>query len=55
MLPNAQKVTYELDFKRVIEPKLVMGITDGRVLVDGREIYSATDLKVGLFTTTEAF
>ena len=55
VLPNAQKVTYELDFKRVIERKLVMGIADGRVLVDGREIYSATDLKVGLFTTTEAF
>ena len=52
VLPNAQKVTYELDFKRVIERKLVMGIADGRVLVDGREIYSATDLKVGLFTTT---
>ncbi|RZL89963.1 MAG: bifunctional 3-hydroxydecanoyl-ACP dehydratase/trans-2-decenoyl-ACP isomerase, partial [Variovorax sp.] len=55
VLPNAQKVSYELDFKRVIERKLVMGIADGRVSVDGREIYSATDLKVGLFTSTEDF
>jgi len=55
VLPGAQKVSYELDFKRVIERKLVMGIADGRVSVDGREIYSATDLKVGLFTSTEDF
>ena len=32
-----------------------MGIADGRVLVDGREIYTATDLRVGLFTSTDAF
>lgn len=55
VLPGAQKVSYELDFKRVIERKLVMGIADGRVSVDGREIYSAIDLKVGLFTSTEDF
>ena len=29
--------------------------TDGSLRVDGREIYQATDLKVGLFTSTEAF
>ena len=28
---------------------------EGRMLVDGREIYSASDLKVGLFTSTEDF
>ena len=55
VLPTAQKVTYRLEMKRVIERKLVMGIADGRVFVDGREIYSATDLKVGLFTSTESF
>ncbi len=55
VLPSARQVRYELDFKRVIERKLVMGIADGRVFVDGREIYSATDLKVGLFTSTESF
>ena len=55
VLPNAKKVTYQLDVKRVIERKLVMGIADGSMSVDGREIYTATDLKVGLFTSTEGF
>jgi 3-hydroxyacyl-[acyl-carrier protein] dehydratase / trans-2-decenoyl-[acyl-carrier protein] isomerase len=49
------QVTYKLELKRVIERKLVMGIADGRVFADGREIYAATDLKVGLFTSTEDF
>jgi len=40
---------------RVIERKLVMGIADGSVCVDGREIYTATDLRVGLFTSTDNF
>lgn len=55
VLPTAQKVTYRLHLKRVIERKLVMGIADGQMLVDGREIYTATDLKVGLFTSTQDF
>jgi len=55
VLPTAKKVTYELVVKRLVERKLVMGIADGRMLVDGREIYTATDLKVGLFTSTDAF
>lgn len=55
VLPNVGKVGYRLALKRVIERKLVMGIADGCVLADGREIYSATDVKVGLFTSTEDF
>ena len=55
VLPTARTVTYELTVKRLIERKLVLGIADGRVRVDGREIYSATDLKVGLFTSTDSF
>ena len=55
VLPTASKVAYRLDVKRVIERKLVIGIADGRVLVDGREIYSAADLKVGLFKSAEDF
>jgi 3-hydroxyacyl-[acyl-carrier protein] dehydratase / trans-2-decenoyl-[acyl-carrier protein] isomerase len=34
---------------------LVMGIADARMEVDGREIYNASDLRVGLFTTTDNF
>lgn len=55
VLPRASKVRYEIDLQRVIERKLVMGIGDGRVLVDGREIYTAASLRVGLFTSTDAF
>ncbi len=55
VLPTVKKVTYRLDLKRVIERKLVMGIADGHMFADGREIYSAADLKVGLFTSTEDF
>lgn len=55
VLPSHQTVRYELDVSRVVERKLVVGIADGRVLVDGREIYTAKDLRVGLFTTTDHF
>lgn len=54
VLPSAKLVRYELDIKRVVERKLVLAIADGRVLVDGREIYQATDLRVGLFTSTDS-
>jgi 3-hydroxyacyl-[acyl-carrier protein] dehydratase/trans-2-decenoyl-[acyl-carrier protein] isomerase len=55
VLPTAKLVRYHIDLKRVIMRKLVMGIADARMEVDGREIYVATDLKVGLFTSTENF
>ena len=55
VLPTAGKVTYHLDMKRVISRKLILGVADGLVKVDGREIYNAKDLRVGLFTNTENF
>jgi 3-hydroxyacyl-[acyl-carrier protein] dehydratase/trans-2-decenoyl-[acyl-carrier protein] isomerase len=55
ILPTAKKVTYRIHFKRVINRRLIMGLADGEVLVDGRIIYTATDLKVGLFKDTSAF
>ncbi|MBV4367826.1 bifunctional 3-hydroxydecanoyl-ACP dehydratase/trans-2-decenoyl-ACP isomerase [Erwinia phyllosphaerae] len=55
VLPTAKKVSYRIHFKRVINRKLVMGVADGEVLVDGNVIYTATDLKVGLFKDTTAF
>ena len=53
--PKTKKVTYQVDLKRVIMRKLFMGIADARMLADGREIYTAHDLRVGLFTSTEGF
>jgi len=49
ILPHHKKVTYELDIKRLIERKLVMGIADGTVSADGQVIYTTKGLKVGLF------
>ena len=55
ILPSASKVVYRINVKRVIERKLVMGIADGSLSVDGKEIYTAKDLRVGLFQSTESF
>ena len=48
--PKTSLVTYVIDFTRVIDRKLKMGIADAKMLADGEEIYVATGLKVGLFT-----
>lgn len=53
--PKAKKVTYHIHIKRLIMRKLVMGIADAHMEVDGRQIYTAKDLRVGLFTSTENF
>ncbi len=55
VLPTAKKVTYKIDLKRVITRRLVMGIGDATMSVDGKEIYTMKDLRVGLFTSTESF
>ncbi len=55
VLPTAKTVSYHIDIRRVLAQKLVLGIADGRVEVDGREIYVAKNLRVGLFTSTDNF
>ena len=55
VLPTSKKITYNIDLKRVIMRKLVMGIADASMDVDGRLIYQANDLKVGLFVKTDIF
>ena len=55
ILPTAKKITYHIHLKRVIERKLIMGIANGHVAVDSKEIYFAKDLRVGLFTNTDSF
>jgi len=44
-----QKVVYKIDMKRVMSGKLIMGIADGVVEADGKTIYQASGLRVGLF------
>ena len=55
VLPNAKLVQYEIDIKRVREGKTVLGIADSRLLVDSKPIYTAQDLRVGLFTSLDEF
>lgn len=47
--PDAKLVRYEVEMKRVISRRLNMGIGDAKVYLDGKVIYTMTDLKVGLF------
>ena len=49
VLPSAKLITYRIDVSRIVERKLKMVIADGTVTVDGRDIYTAKDLRVGLF------
>ena len=55
VLPTSKKVIYRINMKRLILRKLVMGIADATMEVDGKVIYEATDLRVGLFTSTADF
>ncbi len=55
ILPTAKKVVYDLNITRVIDRKLVVGIADGTVAVDGKVIYTTKALKVGLFTPESSF
>src|SRR6266508_2275896 len=49
VVPTVKRVVYGVDFKRVFKGKLVLGIADGWLEADGRRIYEAKDLRVGLF------
>ena len=49
VLPSVKQVEYGVDFKRVFKAKLVLGIADGWLKADGRTIYEAKDMRVGLF------
>ncbi len=55
VLPKGKLVQYQIDIRRVIARGLVMGIADATMSIDGREIYTAKNLRVGLFTSTEDF
>jgi 3-hydroxyacyl-[acyl-carrier protein] dehydratase/trans-2-decenoyl-[acyl-carrier protein] isomerase len=49
VLPDAKVVSYHVEMKRVITRRLVLGIADGIMKVDGKSIYEARGLRVGLF------
>ena len=55
VLPSAKIVTYRLDIKRVINRGAIVGLADGEMYVDGKKIYTAEKLKVGLFKDPSNF
>lgn len=54
ILPHHHIVKYELDIRRELVKDIVVGIADGRVLVDDQLIYTAKSLQVGLIPPKQA-
>lgn len=50
ILPQTKKLEYNINLKRVLTSKLVLGIADGILSADGEPIYEASDLRVALFS-----
>jgi len=48
--PAVKLVRYEINIRRVMSRPMALGIADGRLLADGKAIYEAKDLRVGLFS-----
>ena len=55
VLPTVKLLQYEIDINRVREGKTVLGIADAKVIADGKQIYAAEGIKVGLFTSLDDF
>ncbi|MEE8197946.1 MAG: 3-hydroxyacyl-[acyl-carrier-protein] dehydratase FabA [Acidiferrobacterales bacterium] len=53
--PDMKLVRYSVDMKRIVRRKVVMGVADAQMEVDGRVIYTAKSLRVGVFTSLEEF
>lgn len=52
--PTTKLVKYVVDLKRVMTGRLILGIGDGTMYADGKKIYEAQGLKVGLFDNPNA-
>lgn len=50
ILPENTLVQYRISIKRLMTARLKLAIADGEVHVDGKPIYSASGLRVGLFS-----
>jgi 3-hydroxyacyl-[acyl-carrier protein] dehydratase/trans-2-decenoyl-[acyl-carrier protein] isomerase len=53
VLPTIKSVQYVVDLKRVILRRLKLAIADGVMRADGQVVYTASDLRVGLFEAGE--
>jgi 3-hydroxyacyl-[acyl-carrier protein] dehydratase/trans-2-decenoyl-[acyl-carrier protein] isomerase len=52
--PDVKRVSYQIDIKRVITRRLIMATAQGSLAADGRKIYTASGLRVGLFENANA-
>jgi 3-hydroxyacyl-[acyl-carrier protein] dehydratase/trans-2-decenoyl-[acyl-carrier protein] isomerase len=52
--PKVKKITYNIQLKRVINRRLVMGVADCIIMADDEVAYTITDMKVGLQTEEQA-
>ena len=53
VLPSAQYLRFHLHIKKVVSRDWVLALADGEVLVDGKLIYEALDVKVGIFPSVK--
>jgi len=51
--PKRKLVRYEIDIRRVKRGRLVLGIANGKVFADDKQVYMATDMKVGLMNPAD--
>ncbi|MEL7116172.1 MAG: bifunctional 3-hydroxydecanoyl-ACP dehydratase/trans-2-decenoyl-ACP isomerase [Pseudomonadota bacterium] len=51
--PDRKLVSYRVDFTRVIDRKLKMGVADGVVMADGETVCEVKGMKVGLATASD--
>ncbi len=51
--PDAKRITYQVDIKRVIRRSFALGFADGVMSVDGEPVYQADGIRVGVFTSAD--
>ena len=49
VLPTVKRIVYGVDVKRVFRGKLNLAVADGWLEADGKRIYEALNMRVGLF------
>ena len=51
--PTVECLTYQIDIRRVVRRQFAIGIANGTLAADGNVVYEASDLRVGVFTSTD--
>ena len=51
--PTVKLIRYTVEFKRIIDRKLKLGIANGTMEADGELAYTVSDMRVGLFSDAQ--